>query len=83
MTGLDRRLRLLESSVSGDGCPGCGLTPDTTFDGYEVLWDDDPDQEPTEPEFCEMCGRQTTFVVRWHDVEIGECSGKLRKGGRG
>ncbi len=63
---LGRRLRCLES-VSG-ACPECGHSPGVV-EAYEVVWDDTEEGGEGGPEFCEECGRQTTFVVGWDDLE--------------
>jgi hypothetical protein len=80
---LDRRLRCLES-VSG-ACPECGHSPGVVED-YEVIWDDSEEGEEAGPEFCEECGRQTTFVVGWGDLDgaepDGTPSGRPGEGGR-
>jgi hypothetical protein len=68
VTGLGRRLRLLEASGGGE-CPECGLAPGAPFELDEVLWHDTEEQDPAGPEWCSTCGRQTTFVVGWRDIE--------------
>lgn len=65
---LGRRLRRLEGR-SDRKCPECGLSPDAPAEDYEVLWHDAEGADPTPPEFCETCGRQTVFVVGWADLE--------------
>ena len=62
MTSIKRRVaRLEESAGGGSGCPECG-GPDDPDDHstYELVW-----VEEAEEEWCETCGRQTGFVVRW------------------
>lgn len=70
---LRRRLSCLESGhILGAGCPECGLRPSEVFTGYEVIWDDHEDDDSlgyAEPKFCGTCGRQTTFIVGWADLE--------------
>ncbi len=80
---LDRRLCRLES-VSG-GCSECGYSLGVP-DDYDVIWDDTEDSGEAEVEFCEECGRQTTFVVGWADLDgaepAGTPSGRPGEGGR-
>ncbi len=66
MTGLDRRLRLLEVS-SPDACEECGLGAGAPFVGCEVEWFDEEGAD-LRPEWCAVCGEQTTFVVGWRDL---------------
>lgn len=48
-------------------CPECGGGARPA--AFDVEWLDHEDDEPVEPEFCETCGRQITFVVTWNDIE--------------
>jgi hypothetical protein len=62
MRAIERRVSALEEAAGGGGeCPECGgpAGPDdhTT---YELVFDDE-----VEEEWCETCGRQTGFVIRW------------------
>ncbi|MDP9438410.1 MAG: hypothetical protein M3P49_06670 [Actinomycetota bacterium] len=68
MTGLDRRLRLLETVSSPDACEECGLAPEAPFVPDEVTWHDEEDAPPVAPEWCGTCGRQVVYVVGWRDI---------------
>lgn len=69
---LDRRLRCLESVSTA--CPECGHSPGVV-EAYEVIWDDSEDSGEAEEEYCGACGRQTTFVVGWGDLDGAEPDG--------
>lgn len=64
MGSFHRRLSSLERRRGI--CPECGGGARPAE--YVVEWDDEPGQESQEPEYCGMCGRQTTFIVTWLDV---------------
>lgn len=72
MADFKRRLACLEGR-SGIGCPDCGHSPGASPDEYDVVWHDGADTgdfgEEGGPEFCASCGRQTTFIVGWEDLE--------------
>jgi len=53
--------RLEAAAGGGSGCPECG-SPDAPDDHttYELVFVDDAEEE-----WCETCGRQTGFVIRW------------------
>jgi len=58
--------RLLDATGGGDGaCLDCGgpddFGPDDT---YEIVWIDPNGAEDREV-WCETCGMQTRFVIRW------------------
>ncbi|MDP9437912.1 MAG: hypothetical protein M3P49_04085 [Actinomycetota bacterium] len=75
MTGLDRRLQLLETVSSPGACEECGLAPGAPFTDYSVDWQDSEDAPPFAPEWCSTCGRQVVYVVGWRDIgpdEVGE-----------
>ena len=62
MRSIERRVAALEeASGVGGGCPECG-GPDDPDDHstYELVW-----AEEAEEEWCETCGRQIGFVLRW------------------
>jgi hypothetical protein len=62
MRTIERRVSALEAAAGGgSGCPECG-GPDDPDDHtpYEVVFDDEAEEE-----WCETCGRQTGFVIRW------------------
>ena len=66
MGGLERRIKDLESTIPGDGCPVCGYDPQSHMP-YEIVLDDAEDEEraegePGEPEFCDGCGQRLTIV---------------------
>jgi len=63
---LAHRIQRLEALYNDGSCPACGSDDAGPVD-YEVTWDDGPTE--TEDEFCGHCGRQTTFVVMWHDTD--------------
>ena len=68
---LRRRLSRLESAhIFREGCPECGLRPSEIVTDYEVIWHDSEEDEPAEEEFCGTCGRQTTWVVGWEDLDL-------------
>ena len=60
-TTIERRVAALEEASGGGECPECG-GPDGPDDHttYEVVF-----VEEAEEEWCETCGRQTEFVIRW------------------
>lgn len=67
--GLARRLRRLEAVSQIGACEECGgLVPDDPGVVWEVVWHDEEGSDAP-PELCSTCGRQTTFVVRWGDLE--------------
>jgi hypothetical protein len=54
-------LAALEKAAGGGACPECGGPDDPgDYTAYEVVW-----VEEAEEEWCETCGRQTEFVIRW------------------
>jgi hypothetical protein len=62
VASIERRVAALEESIGGGGeCPECG-GPDEPDEHttYEVVW-----AEEAQEEWCETCGRQTGFVIRW------------------
>jgi hypothetical protein len=69
LTTQTRRVRALEGGGGGSRgfppCPECGgpddFGPDNT---YELIFIDPGGPEDKE-EFCETCGRQTRFVIRF------------------
>jgi hypothetical protein len=63
MGSLERRVARLEAAAArGSGCPDCGGPDDPDdYTTYELVWVDDAQEE----EWCETCGRQTGFVIRW------------------
>jgi hypothetical protein len=66
---LQRRLAALEASSWR--CPECGSDGNPTNIDYEVVWDDDPEEDdgPQESVYCETCGEPPTIVVTWEDLE--------------
>ena len=60
-TTIERRVAALEAPSGGGRCPECG-GPDDPDDHttYEVVF-----VEEAQEEWCETCGRQTEFVIRW------------------
>jgi len=59
---IERRVAALErASGGGVGCPECGGPNDPSdHTTYELVF-----VEEAEEEWCETCGRQTGFVIRW------------------
>ena len=58
-----KRLAALEETSGGGGCPECG-GPDDPHDHstYELVFVDEAEEE-----WCETCGRQIGFVLRWSE----------------
>jgi hypothetical protein len=72
MRGLsERRISKLESSGTytkrGRECPECGWPPSKAL--YELLFLEEDEEDPVDA-WCETCGRQTDFVIRFEDDEI-------------
>jgi hypothetical protein len=66
VSSLTRKVSRLEEATGGSGdCPDCG-GPDDPDDhsSYELVWVD-PGGPDDREEWCETCGRQTGFVIRW------------------
>ena len=66
---IDRRLgRLAETLLpnASEACEECGAGYPVESVEYELESDDE-----AVPEFCETCGRQTTYVVGWGDEDGG------------
>jgi hypothetical protein len=65
VSSLQAKVSRLEEATGGGGeCPECG-GPDDPDDRttYEVVFVDELDE--AQEEWCETCGRQTGFVIRW------------------
>ena len=65
---IKNRLGRLEDRYGGPECPECG--DDGNPDGevrYNIIWPG-PDDEPSKPEWCSTCGRQTRIVLTWDDI---------------
>jgi hypothetical protein len=64
-TNLGKRIEMLEAIYGASACPDCG-GPDAPDDhsSYELVWVD-PGGPDDREEWCETCGRQTGFVIRW------------------
>jgi hypothetical protein len=79
------RIQRLEALYHGGSCPYCGSGDVDPVD-YEVVWDDVEADESSaseaEEEFCEYCGRQTTYVVMWHDTDLDLSPQPVGKGSR-
>ena len=58
--GIKDRLTKLEGTA--DSCIVCGWGPPAAL---RVEWDHDLEDENEEPEYCPVCGRPDTLVVRW------------------
>lgn len=78
MGSIRRRLCRLEGANTPP-CPGCDWTGDLSEVEYEVVWEDAPSHEPTEPKRCEECGRQLEYVVTWGDIDNTEEDGAWRR----
>jgi hypothetical protein len=64
VSSLQAKVSRLEAAAGGGrGCPECG-GPDGPDDHttYEIVF---VDEVAEGEEWCETCGRQTEFVIRW------------------
>jgi hypothetical protein len=62
VSSLTTKVARLEAAAGGGGgCPDCGGPDDPDdYSTYELVFADDGEEE-----WCETCGRQTGFVIRW------------------
>jgi hypothetical protein len=70
MRDLKRRLKRLEEGTGqAESCPECGHASGEPIE-YDVTWIDDGGKLE-EPQFCQTCGEQLVYVVRWDDKGEG------------